>query len=259
MSQQFWQPADPPPDPYAVAPEQPDGAGYATGGPGYGQQPYGQPGYGQQPYGQPGYGQQPYGQQSGYGQQPYGQQSGYGQQPYGQQPGYGQQPYAQPAYGQAPYAGGPYAQPFWGQPARSYPHHAWSRTMIVVLSLQLLVGVLGLLAGLVMLGSAGAAPDEYGYGDLGAAIGGVVVIAMLVDLTIAIVLMWLTVSGRKRADLGRPGRLRAVGIIATVLGSLGLLGAVSNLAQGTPGGAIASLVGASLYLVPGIQLIRLTR
>lgn len=198
----------------------------------------------------PVYGAQPTEPPNPYAPQTYGQEWDSEQRAYGQQPAYGyQQPaygYQQPAYGQQ--AGFGYQQqvPVWSQPTPVIQHGAWSRTLLVVAGLSVALSGFALIVGAGMAG----AGDE-----LAGAIGIVLAVAALTSLVVSAVLLWLTVSGRRRADRGQPGRLRAAGIMATVLGGLALLGAVRGLVDG---GIPTSLIGAVLYLVPGIQLIRIT-
>ncbi len=199
------------------------GQQYGTPGQQYGSsgQQYGTPGqqYGSsgQQYGTPGqqYGSsgEQYGSQSAYGQQygssgqQYGQQYGSSGEQYGSPAPYGQQYGQQPAYG----------QPGYGQPA-AYGQYGQSATpskpgsVVTAAVLGFIFGALGVIfslitifAGAVFSGASGAAEEEIpGFGAVGGAVGGAIIVVGILMLIWTVVMIWGSVwalTGRSRVML----------------------------------------------------------
>ena len=149
--------------------------------------------------------------------------------------------YQPPQYEQAPQAWPQQAPGYdqaWSGP-RPIPHHRASRSLLVVTVVALVVATIG-----IVLGSIAAHGDAYAAGYLTA--------GPVMSLIAAAVILGLTVGGRRRADQGRGGMLRAAGITAIVVGGLTLLSSLSMLALG-------GIVSAVLLLVGGIQVVRVPR
>jgi hypothetical protein len=195
----------------------------------YGQQGYGQPQqYGQQGYGQPAqHGQQGYGQPQQYGQQGYGQAQQYGQQSYGQAQQYGQQGYGQQGYGQAGFGtppGGPVGRPG-SVTAAAVIHFVYAGFATIAAVALLIIGIVG----------EGAFEDEsrgaiLAIGLIGAAVAGAFA-ALFILMGIHLL------RGRNWAR-----------ITAFVFAGLGILGGVSNLAQGEGGGVVTLAVAIAVIL-----------
>jgi hypothetical protein len=207
---------------------------------GYGQQPqYGQPQYGQPQYGQPQYGQP----QQPYGQPQYGQPDQYGQQQYGQPDPYGQQ------YGQVYGQYGATAVP-------AKPAH-----VIVAAVLGFIFGALGVFVSLAaIIGGAfatgmsrNADSSIPGFGQLGGAIGGVIIAVGVVALAWTAVMIWGSIwalTGRSRV------LLLVGGSIALAFTLIGFLGNLTDAGNSGAGSVLVSLLFflASLAIVVLLSL-----
>jgi hypothetical protein len=188
--------------------------------------------------------QQPY-----YGSPPVtGQQ--YGQpSPYGQPPQYGQSPqYGPPQYGQPPQYGPP-AQ--YGQAYGQVAVPAKPAQVVVPAVLGFVFGALGVLVTLLLI-VAGVAATRLsnradtvipGFGNVGGAIGGVVIAVGVLALVWTVLMIWGSVwalNGRSRVLLLVGGSIS----IATT--GFGVLGSIGSMNDGTgnngPGGVLISLL-----------------
>lgn len=218
----------------------------------YGQEPQGQEGHGQQQgYGPQNYGQQGYGQQPEYGQPQYGQQQ-YGQPQYGQpgQPQYGQPQYGQPQYGQPQYGqpdpyGQQYGQVYGQYGATAVP--AKPAHVIVAAVLGFIFGALGVFVSLAaIIGGAFATGMSRnadstipGFGQLGGAIGGVIIAVGVVALAWTAVMIWGSIwalTGRSRV------LLLVGGSIALAFTLIGFLGNLTDAANSGAGSVLVSLL-----------------
>jgi hypothetical protein len=174
----------------------------------------------------PGRPDNPYGQQPGYGQPQYGQQPPYGQPEYGQQPAYGQQP----GYGQYGVSAAP------ARPAQ----------VVTAAVLGFVLGAFGVLATIVLfivgalVTGGGAAADEQlpGFGAVGGAIGGALIVIGILALAWTVVTIWGSIwalKGRSRVMLLVGG---SIALAFTLIGFVGSIG--DNTSSG--GGIFFSLL-----------------
>ena len=236
------------PTPYGQEPQSQEGHDRQ----GYGQPQYGQPQYGQpqQPYGQP-----QYGQPDQYGQPQYGQpQQPYGQPQYGQPDQYGQQQYGQPdPYGQQ------YGQVYGQYGATAVP--AKPAHVIVAAVLGFIFGALGVFVSLAaIIGGAfatgmsrNADSSIPGFGQLGGAIGGVIIAVGVVALAWTAVMIWGSIwalTGRSRV------LLLVGGSIALAFTLIGFLGNLTDAGNSGAGSVLVSLLFflASLAIVVLLSL-----
>jgi hypothetical protein len=213
--------------------------------------PYGQQAPGQQQYGQQGPEQQQYGQSYGqqtpgqYGQtQPYSTQGypqQYPQQQYGQQP----QPYGQPGYAQQ-YGQGGYAEQY-GQQYGQGGVPAKPGGVVTAVVLGFVFGAIGVLFSLLLLfagalasGAGNDLDNEIpGFGDVGDAVGGVLLVFGLLALAWTVVMIW----GSIRALTGRSRVMLLVGgSIALAVTLLGLIGNLADAGTVGPGSIVVSLL-----------------
>lgn len=169
-----------------------------------------------------------------------GPQPGYVQQPgFGSTPGYGEQPGYSGAY------------PGWQQPP-VIAHGGWSRALFVLAILNVVLGAFALIGAFATLATATTTEVVV--------VGLYILVAGLIQVVVCSFLIWLTATGRRRADAGDPRRLRAAGILATVFGAIALADTVVALADAISSGSTpVGGLGGLLILVIGIQLIRLTK
>lgn len=163
----------------------------------------------------------------------------------GPQPGFG----STPGYGEQPGYSGGYAG--WQQPP-VIAHGGWSRALFVLAILNVVLGAFALIGAFATLATATTTEVVV--------VGLYILVAGLIQVVVCSFLIWLTATGRRRADAGDPRRLRAAGILATVFGAIALADTVVALADAISSGSTpVGGLGGLLILVIGIQLIRLTK
>ncbi|MCM2577981.1 hypothetical protein [Streptomyces meridianus] len=192
--------------------------------------PYGGPPPGQQPA-------QPYDYPQGQRQpQPYGYPQP-GQQPYGfppqHQPQVQPQGQGHPGYpGHPGYAGGAYIPTELPGLAKA------ARVLLFVIGGLQLIGGIAAAVGLTALNSADTGLGSGPAGDAAAGIGMVAVVVLLALAVLVIVLA---------AKFGSGGN--GVRVTTIVYASLGIVGSLFNLVQGTPAGAIGAVIGIAVGAV----------
>ncbi len=135
-------------------------------------------------------------------------------------------------------------------------HRPWSTFLLGFHGLNLVGGVLTLIAGVLLATSDAAAnlPLPVTGGEV-AAVGVAVAIAGLVIVAIALTLTLLTHRGRRNAEDGRPGLLRGIALTAAILGTLQILAIVSGAAHADA--SVFALIGAlvlpGLYTFAGVR------
>jgi hypothetical protein len=170
-------------------------------------------GYGQPQYGQPQYGQPP---------APYAQQGGYPQQAYGQPPAeYGQ-------YGQS------------GVPAKPGGVITAAVLGFVFGAFGVIFSLITIFAGALTSGVSSAADEEVpGFGALGGAIGGAIIVVGILMLIWTVVMIWGSVwalTGRSRV------MLLVGGSIALAFTLIGLIGSLGDADTAGAGGILWSLI-----------------
>jgi hypothetical protein len=203
--------------------------------------------YGHQPPGQP----EPYGQSPQYGQQPYGQPSPYGQpQQYGQPPAYGQQ-YGQPAAFGQQYAAPAHYGEYGPSAVPAKPAHVVVAAVLGFIygALGIFVTLLAFVGGALAAGAANGFDSQIsGFGQVGGAIGGLIIVFGVLALIWTVVMIWGSVwalTGRSRVLLLVGG---AIALFFTAIGFFANLGDSNNSGGG-------SIVASLLFTLAALAIV----